>query len=501
MKVQQFLKHHGIEENPFGQEDAQTDHVFKDHCLTGTHHPAWDKIVGRVGEPSTSVVFGEKGAGKTAIRLQLVQEVRTHNNARPEDKVFIIEYDDFNPFLDAFQDRLHGRQRKPERVLRNWRLWDHMDAILSLGVSRLVRGVMEAGKLDESQHALVLSKDLDALDGPQKRDLLMLAAYYDHSYEGTPYSRWQQLRKKLGFSTWRNHWDFALAIAVTAIVVGVTLWQFALSDITWWGWLIIIMLLAAGWSQWKWRQLRLCWKAWRVKRQIRVFEVLTNTLRKILSQFSRQDLAGQPSPSKNRSDDRYELLQKFQQVLTRLGYRSILILVDRVDEPHLVNGNAERMRDLLWPMFDNKFLKHPGLGFKLLLPAEVTYYLNREEKSFYERSRLDKQNLIMSLDWTGESLYDVVNDRLRACALGGRTPSKLVDLFDESVGREDLIRIFARLRVPRHLFKFLYRLLVEHCNRFTEDEPSWKIGRETLESQLSLYMRDLDAYDRGMGTG
>ena len=79
----------------------------------------------------------------------------------------------------------------------------------------------------------------------------------------------------------------------------------------------------------------------------------------------------------------------------------------------MVNGSPERMRDLLWPMFDNKFLKHPGIGFKLLLPAEVVYYLNREEKEFYERSRLDKQNLISSLDWTGESLYDVANHRWR----------------------------------------------------------------------------------------
>ena len=39
----------------------------------------------------------------------------------------------------------------------------------------------------------------------------------------------------------------------------------------------------------------------------------------------------------------------------------------RVDEPHLINGSVEQMRAMLWPMLDNKFLKHPGLGFKLLL--------------------------------------------------------------------------------------------------------------------------------------
>ena len=33
MKTQQFLEHHGIRTNPFAEEDAQTDPVFKDFCI------------------------------------------------------------------------------------------------------------------------------------------------------------------------------------------------------------------------------------------------------------------------------------------------------------------------------------------------------------------------------------------------------------------------------------------------------------------------------------
>ncbi|MCA9117752.1 MAG: hypothetical protein KDA79_21925, partial [Planctomycetaceae bacterium] len=198
--------------------------------------------------------------------------------------------------------------------------------------------------------------------------------------------------------------------------------------------------------------------------------------------------------------DRYELLAKLQALLNSFGYSSIVILVDRVDEPHLVNGSPERMRDLLWPMFDNKFLKHPGMGFKLLLPLDVVYYLDRESKQFYDRSRLDKQNLIRSLEWTGESLYDVATDRLRACATEDRAPS-LSDLFEDSISHQELIGIFSRLRVPRHLFKFLYRLLVDHCNRYTDESPSWKISRETLQSTVAVYSREQEAFDRGVGAG
>ena len=105
MKVTQFLDHYGISENPFSQEDAQSDRIFQEYLLKGTRHAAWDKVLGNPGTPSTAVVFGEQGSGKTAMRLQLVNEIREHNKANPNGRVFIVEYDDFNPFLDSFRER------------------------------------------------------------------------------------------------------------------------------------------------------------------------------------------------------------------------------------------------------------------------------------------------------------------------------------------------------------------------------------------------------------
>ena len=40
MRIQQFLQHHGIVRNPFAEEDAQTDPVFKDFCIASTYHPS-----------------------------------------------------------------------------------------------------------------------------------------------------------------------------------------------------------------------------------------------------------------------------------------------------------------------------------------------------------------------------------------------------------------------------------------------------------------------------
>lgn len=507
MKIQQFLEHYGVAVNPFSQEDAQSDHIFQQHCAETIHHPAWDKVLGDCRNPSTAIVFGEKGAGKTAIRLQLINALKEHNTKFPNERAFVISYDDLNPFLDAFRDRLRGRRRNPDQALKEWRLWDHMDALLTLSTRRLCNVIADEHTVDADFNLAQIRE----LPRERKRDLLILAAFYDQSSDQSHLRRWSKIRQKIGFGNPTAHWRFGLGIFITLVVLAFTLRNITTDTVNslaqlkiWWVW----VLVAAGWIPYVKRHLSLWWRARQIARQIRILDHSTSSLRSILTRFPAPEIDDQPMPSRDRSDDRYELLAKLQRILKPLGFESIIVLVDRVDEPHLINGSAERMRDFLWSMFDNKFLKHPGIGFKMLLPRDVVYFLAREEKEFYERSRLDKQNLIKSLEWTGESLFDMATNRIRACL--AETPSgsqsalskiTIGDFFADEISRDDLIQKFARLRVPRHLFRFLYRLLTEHCNRTTEDQPSWKINRVTLETVSDAYSRELDALDRGLGTG
>jgi hypothetical protein len=501
MKIHQLLDHYGITENPFAQEDALSDRVFLEHCLTATHHSAWDKIFGTPQAPSTSVVFGEQGSGKTALRLQMKEQLRDYNRKSPQARAFIIEYDDFNPFLDCFRERLSGRRRKVEKALQNWRLWDHMDAILTLAVTRLANTLRNDGRdAKDDSHNIDMAR-VQSLSREQKRDILLLAAFYDDNRDFGARQRWQRLRWKLRFFSWKKWWPLAAGIAVTVATVLLVAWYHDWdfkSLFQWWVWAI----LAAGWAPFAWQWLRRLWIAWRVRNQVRVFDHRVGALRNNLGGFEFGEYLGQPMPTRSRGDDRYELLAKLQSVLRALGFESIVVLIDRVDEPHLVNGAPDRMRDLIWPLFDNKFLKHPGIAFKLLLPSAMVGFLQKQERDFYERSRLDKQNLISSLNWSGQGLYDIANDRVKACAklAEGKKPG-VMDLVDPSVSETEMIGIFDRLRAPRHLFKFLYRLLVDHCSKYTEDKPEWKIKRETLQSSLAVFLKDLDAYEQGRGVG
>ncbi len=445
-------------------------------------------------------MFGEKGAGKTAIRLQLVNAIKEHNDRSPHDRAFVISYDDLNPFLDTFLDRLRGRKRQPDNALKEWRLWDHMDALLTLSTRRLCNVLADEHAVDPE----IKLQQLRELPRLRKRDLLMLAAFYDQSSDQSHLRRWKRIKSRLGFFSPTVHWRCVVGIVVTILTFVLAL-KYPQEDASrianlknWW----VYAIAAAGWLPFARPFLSLWWRSRQIARQVRILDHGPGTVRKILSRFSAKEIDDQPMPSRDRSDDRYELLSKLQRILEPLGFSSIVVLVDRVDEPHLINGSAQRMKDFLWSMFDNKFLKHPGIGFKMLLPRDVVFFLGREEKEFYERSRLDKQNLIKSLEWTGESLYDMATNRIRACRQEDADAEiSIRTFFADDVSEQELIDKFGRLRVPRHLFRFLYRLLTDHCNNATEDNPEWKIPHETLQTAMESYQRELEAMDRGMGTG
>ncbi|WP_040353201.1 hypothetical protein [Blastopirellula marina] len=500
MKVEQFLEHHGIHSNPFAVEDAQTDTVFKSRCIDSTYHPAWQKVYGDPRDPSTSIVFGEKGAGKTAMRLQIVEHVAKHNADHADSRVYIIEYDDFNPYLDRFRDRMFGRNRYPEKALKQWKLWDHMDSILSIGVTQLIDQVLQTRNAKPSA-CKIEPAEASKLDRSQARDLLLLAACYDQSTAETFKERWQHLRSKLRFWNPKAWWQFAVGAGMTVLTLALMFVMLsqgaAVSQPPWW---IFLLMFVAGWSPWLWKAFRATWKAWGIVKHVRTGNREVFSLSRLLMNFTLPELSSQPLPTHERTDDRYEMLDKFFGVLRSLGCTGIVVIVDRVDEPHLINGSPELMRLLLWPMLDNKFLKQPGIGFKLLLPIELTQFVDRETKEFYQRARLDKQNMIPSLQWSSEALQDVANARLAAVA--DKTPAPtLRDLIDDSVSDQRLLEALRSLRVPRHLFKFLYRLMVAHANAYTDQAPVWRVSSQTFDSTLAVYQREQDAFDRGLGAG
>jgi hypothetical protein len=80
----------------------------------------------------------------------------------------------------------------------------------------------------------------------------------------------------------------------------------------------------------------------------------------------------------------------------------------------------------------------------------------------------------------------------------GTPPATLSSLFDPAVDQRRLIDGLRSLRVPRQLFKFLYRLLVAHCHAHTDEQPVYTISLPEFERELAVFRRDQDAFDRGL---
>jgi hypothetical protein len=91
----------------------------------------------------------------------------------------------------------------------------------------------------------------------------------------------------------------------------------------------------------------------------------------------------------------------------------------------------------------------------------------------------------------------VANARLAACAADGRSP-KLRDFFQPAVSEARLLDALRQLRVPRHMFKLLYRVFARHCSQHSDEHPVWQIPSETFEAELAVYQREQEAFDRAV---
>lgn len=521
MNVEKFLAHHNINENPFGAEEARHDPVFD--RLVGQadqNHPDFSKILGRIDRPSTSVVFGEKGSGKTAIRLVTEKLVEKHNTDHPENRILLVAYDDLNPVLDEVVHR-RGKRDVPAggapafsregNILNCVRLEDHQDAILSLAVTRLVSSLTQRGDEKTMQLPDNVDKRLKQMPFRQRMDLAVLSAAYDKPLTGSVVDRWFKLRSKLKLG-WQPSISMTrfFALVFTLLALGLlatpTLMEWFTDSSREDHWWMHISAAVSGalavilWIMWAWRHMKLWLLCRRVCSETPAVNRRPERLRRILMNMKRADISDQPWPVRSTTDNnsRYHLTAKFMEVLRQLDYKGMIVLVDRVDEPTLVSGQTDRMRAVVWPMFDNKFLQQDGIGFKLLLPLELSHLLHRESGEFFQEARLDKQNLVDPLTWSGATLYDLCSARLSACRPEDTDPVFLTDLFDPDVSREMLVEALDQMHQPRDAFKFLYQVILEHCRNVPEDQAKFTIPRLTLEAVRRQQSQRVQEFYRGL---
>ncbi|CAN5753596.1 hypothetical protein BH11PLA1_BH11PLA1_08110 [soil metagenome] len=560
-----FFEHWGILENPFRAEEARQDavlarliapqarpsaggtfaappglapaagganaaalHPVSTSLSARAQHGDAEKVIGDLERPTSAVVFGEKGSGKTALRVQIHRAAALHNAAHPRARVLLIAHDD----LTAFLERLHARnvrqtrkgQSTPGDSFKLTRMVDHADGIVAAVVPALIEQLIanaptpnpaagDPAVLDLGPEPRRIAREMDRQG---KRDLMVLQAIYDRG-DGVG-ERAHLLRRAIGvrrpiseYVEWivtRFGW-LAPVIAILWVYqirrpdfstgfLGLREWATATQrdlsagtpDGTTISWGTFILTSFAIWA------LFVAKRSWthrilfnrvtrRVFKQVRVTGRSERSFAASLHELPAGWRGGGVMPVNDAEATRLAMLQRLRAVLKPFGYQTLLVVIDRVDEPALIAGDVERMRAVIWPILSNSYLQQEGVATKLLLPIELRHALLRESAAFFQQARMDKQSLVEQLGWTGPMLYDLCDARLAACRAAAAAPVVLSELFDAQTPREALIEALEQMRQPRDALKFLYACISEHCARTVEPTPEHAAGSGGQETGVA----------------
>lgn len=510
MTLQEFLQHWNLVESPFQGEEARTDRVFsrmngqtapslataEGPAALASYHTEFDRILGDVQHPSSAVVFGEKGSGKTAIRLQIAARLRDHNAENPDRKILLVSLDDLNPMLVRLHDRYSGKT--PTESFQRTRLVDHVDAAMQVAVGRLTDAILGDPQPEATSEQMVAigpdpKKRVRALDPTLRRDLLLLQALYDRPHHAD--DRTRRLRRRLGLRPSVSDLAARVVLLIWPLaVIAFFLWGQYRQDATirqseWFKWALLIAsglygVLLLGYISKQVFAIRQFGR--RVRKQMPALGRGFRSFARSLSMLGGSSRA--MVPSSDAPEGRFALIEKLRAAMLPLGYAGMVVVIDRVDEPPMIAGDVDRMRHVIWPLLNNRLLQIDGVGFKLLLPMELRHALYKESNSFFQEARLDKQGFVDRLSWSGTSLYDLCNGRLKACtraaAMGlanAHAGLSLIDLFADDVTRQDLVDALEQMHQPRDAFKMMHRCIAEHCASASPDAGQWRIPRYVLE--------------------
>lgn len=485
--------HWGLREEPFVHEDADKDPVLARLNATAVHS-SFDRLFGDPAAPVPGVVFGEKGSGKSGLRRTMKRRLVAYNESHPKEKAFIVEYIDFDPFLEALRRHLNipgGTKKTSAKLLEVLTRSDHLDAILSLAVTRLVGEVIQN------------ASEVRKLDRKRRRDLVTLAHLYYRSDEQTRGEAMATLQKSLG---WFSGRPMMLQVARTVLtVIGVLLLLlphlgvFGVIFDRFEGWQVRFPglchllggILAGG--TWLWTlatSLMLHGRARRTTQAIRVVQGAARPLAKFLATLPPTARAEIALPQGGEEESRFLMLKRLLGVLREADYASLYVLVDRVDESTFLEGRAETMQAFIEPLLEHKLLQFEGLGLKMFLPIELSRLTVHASNDELKRMRLDKANTVQELIWSGQELLAIANQRLAAATHGEKTP-KLPEFFAPEVSESDLREALHTLGTPRLCFGFLGAVFSEHARDLPEtmeaEDPRWRISSRLFDIQRSAW--------------
>jgi len=503
MFTQKWRDHWGLSTDPFSCEDADKDPILNQMEMSAVHS-GFDRVFGDPRAPASGIVFGEKGSGKSGLRVMMRRRLRSYNEAHPNARVFDVEYIDFNGYIDNLGQAVGGRNSgvtSSPLVLGEWEISDHLDCILSLGITRLVDGLLDGTERAELSHK-------------QQIDLALITALYYRSKQHTTSDALDGLSKKVGLSVLRgNRWGtrrlavsaLGLLIAAAPHLVTRTVELFDLLFLTehrliCYG--LGLSLAALPWLLTVWRDVLRSRQAHRIDSYVRTLSADPEPLTMLLCNLDSREQAELILPDGSDEASRYELLQRFLGLLESASYQGLYVLMDRVDEPTLLSDSEARMQEFVRSILDIKLLQHPKLALKLFLPIELEALWRNASSDQLKRMRLDKSNLMPELKWTGRELYEIANQRLSACRTNDSKAQSLSDLLSDELDLPYVLETFSTLGTPRYAFGFLSEVFLQFVKDLPNDlgdelEP-WRLPRAAFDVVRASWIDRADLLRRSL---
>jgi len=479
MFLSTWHQHWHLDRDPFACEDADKDLVLCEMISTAVHS-AFDRVYGDPRAPAPGIVFGEKGSGKSGMRIAMRSRLAGDQvpGSVPDAgrvRALTSEYVDFDVFLERFR-RAVGVGEQPADVARavakRWQLADHLDAMLSLGVTRVVDEMLSG------------SKGTVELSNRQQIDLLLLTALYYDSRTRTVGEAWEELLRRLRFRS-RSRVAGAMVRGLLTLF-GVVLMGLpvagSLMDIEFGpGWLwavpgLVVLLATWGVHAWRRRQLERMARSVSIRILGRDWALLAGFLDRVPEGERNRFVL----PTGTDERQRYDLLDRFGALRKVLGYDAWYVLVDRLDEPSALTADGDAGRRFAETLLDHKLLQLPDLALKLFLPIELDRIYRSATPEQLKRMRLDKSNLVETLDWTGQELIEIASYRIRICSSQSEGLS-LWSFFAEDLEKDYVRETLERLGTPRYVLGFLSHAFREYARDLPsdlgDDDPRWRIPR------------------------
>jgi hypothetical protein len=479
MFIETWRKHWGLIQDPFSCEDADKDLILE-RMHAEAVHSVFERLFGDASTPAPGIVFGEKGSGKSGLRLTMRRKLDALGAEGP--RVLCTEYMDFDAFLENFR-RAVGVGADPEdlgrAVCAHWRLADHLDAMLSGGVTELVDRLLD-GEVGTK-----------ALSRKQKADLLLLTAFYYDSRARTTAEALHQLRARLHVGFVRGAGTMLLRLILSLVALCLVLLPYLGTRV---GlpapgaplpWVIGgALLLALVWGEALVRKARLARGARSVK-DIRILarnpSLVTQTLRSLDPNVRKEFTL----PQGRDEATRYDHLRRFGSLMKTLGFESWYVLFDRIDEPSALSAYPDGAERFVETILDHKLLQVPGLALKLFLPIELDGIYRNASPERLKRMRLDKSNLVPMLNWTGQELIEIAGQRIRACREDGAEPIGLDEFLAEDLELDYVRDTLQTLGTPRYALGFLTTLFLEYARNLPgdldEDAEEWRVPRRHFD--------------------